>query len=96
MTSGSEDPFEGWEMWSAGCHWSRPLPDGRTVSMSTWSCGARTGYSLTVDFTTRVFPGLDEAKAAFAVLEQSPPGTSICAAPGALPDGDDESGTRQD
>lgn len=95
MTSGSEDPFEGWEMWSAGCHWSRPLPDGRTVSMSTWSCGDRSGYSLTVDFTTRVFPGLEAAKAAFAVLEQSPPGTSICAVPGALPDGD-ESGTRQD
>ena len=45
-----------------------------------------------MDFITRSFPGLDEAKAAFAVLEQSPPGTSICVVPGALPT-DDECGT---
>ncbi len=69
-------------MWSAGCHWGRDLPDGRTVSLSTWSCGTRSGYSLTVDHHRRQFPGLTEAKAAYAFLASAPPGTSVTAAPG--------------
>jgi hypothetical protein len=77
------DPYEGWEMRPPGCHWNRKLPDGRSVTMSSWSCGSRSGYVLVLDFERRVFGDLDAAKAAYEYL-CSAPGLSIADAPGAL------------
>jgi hypothetical protein len=75
--SETPDPFQGWEMWTVGCHWRRILPDGRRVTLSTWSCGAQSGYSLTLNYETTKFPGLDEALAAYEVLARSAPGTTL-------------------
>lgn len=57
------DPFPGWTPAGVGCHWSRTLPDGRTVHMSTWASGSgrESGYRLTLDFVSRFFPDLDTA-----------------------------------
>lgn len=65
------DPFEGWEMWSAGCHWSRTLPDGRKVTLSTWQCGADGGYSLTMNYKSTNYPDLDAALSAYEQLALS-------------------------
>ncbi|MCV7256785.1 hypothetical protein H7J86_31875 [Mycobacterium hackensackense] len=62
------DPFEGWEMRSVGCYWTRPIGDGRTATLSTWSRGAESGYALTVDRLEKQFPGLAEALAAYDEL----------------------------
>lgn len=77
------DPYEGWKQWSVGCHWSRKLPDGRSVHMSSWACGSRSGYSLTLDYERRVFSDLNAAKAAYEYLA-SEPGLAIADVPGAL------------
>lgn len=81
--SGDERPFAGWDAASVGCHWSRPLPDGRTLHMSTWACADRYGYSLTLDFESRVFPDLEAAKAGYAFLARAQAGTSLADVPGA-------------
>jgi hypothetical protein len=78
------DPFAGWEMASVGCYWSRALPDGRMVHMSSWASGSRSGYALTVDFVECVFPGLDEAKAAYEFLATAGRRASVIDAPGAM------------
>lgn len=67
-----DNPFDGWEMWDAGCHWSRELPDGRKASLSTWQngSGSRGGYTLTVERVTRYFDDLDTAKAAYGLLAE--------------------------
>lgn len=82
MTTGP-DPFEGWQQADVGCHWSRPLPDGREAYLSTWAYAGRSGYSLTVNFVSCRFPGLEEAKAAFDFLAAST-ARDIQDAPGAL------------
>lgn len=79
------DVFDGWQMWSVGCHWSRMLPDGRKVTLSTWACGAESGYQLTVNYESKQFPGIAEANAAYAFLAASAPGTAITAIPDELP-----------
>jgi hypothetical protein len=55
------DPFEGWTMASVGCHWSRQLPDGRMVHMSSGS----NGYSLTVNFERTEYRDLAAALAGY-------------------------------
>ncbi len=75
--SATPDPFRGWEMWSVGCHWSRPLPDGRKVTLSTWSCGDESGYSLTLEYANAKFPDVEEAMAAYDVLARSAPGSPL-------------------
>lgn len=82
--SSESDPFAGWEMTSVGCHWSRALPDGRMVHMSSWACGSRSGYMLTADFVEGVFPGLDEAKAAYEFLATARRRANVTDAPGAM------------
>lgn len=77
-------PFDGWTQADNGCHWSRTLPDSREVHMTTWGWGATSGYSLTIDFERRLFPGLDEAKAAFDFLASAAAGTPLDDAPGAV------------
>lgn len=77
--SDTADPFHGWEMWTVGCHWSRPLPDGRKVTLSTWSCGGESGYSLTLEYKSAKIPDVDEAIAAYSVLARSAPGTPLAA-----------------
>lgn len=77
--SDTPDPFHGWEMWTVGCHWSRLLPDGRKVTLSTWSCGGESGYSLTLEYKSAKFRGVDEAIAAYDVLARSAPGTGLAA-----------------
>lgn len=59
------DPFAGWTMAFVGCHWSRGLPDGRMVHMSTWQRGRQDGYSLTIDYERTEYPDLDAALEAF-------------------------------
>lgn len=81
--SSHTDPFAGWQQAAVGCYWSRALPDGREAHLSTWACGTRSGYSLTVNFVIRRFPGLEEALAAFEFLAASPE-RDIAHAPGAL------------
>lgn len=76
--------FAGWEMAAVGCHWSRALPDGRVVHMASWSCGDRSGYSVTLDSEQRVFPDLERATSAFAFLAAAAPGASLALAPGAV------------
>jgi hypothetical protein len=63
----SDDPFRGWTPASVGCHWSRALPDGREVHMSTWQSGSgkEGGYSLTIDYETTNYPDLAAALAAY-------------------------------
>lgn len=77
--SDTPDPFQGWENWTVGCHWSRTLPDGRKVTLSTWARGGESGYSLTLDFINARFPGVEEAIAAYGVLARSAPGTALAA-----------------
>jgi hypothetical protein len=50
------DPFEGWQMAIAGCHWSRTLPNGGDAHVSSWSTPHapsdpryRSGYALIID-----------------------------------------------
>lgn len=76
--------FAGWDMAAVGCHWSRALPDGRVVHMSSWSCGDLSGYLVTLDGEQRVFPDLERATSAFAFLAVVAPGTSLALAPGAV------------
>lgn len=83
MSSGT-DPFAGWEMASVDCHWSRALPDGRVVHMSSWGRGSRSGYALIIDFVERVFSSLDEAKAAYEFLAAAGRRASVTDAPGAM------------
>ncbi|BBX87887.1 hypothetical protein [Mycolicibacterium aubagnense] len=82
--SSDTDPFAGWESASVGCHWSRELPDGRVAHMSSWGCGDRSGYSITVEYVRRLFPDLEHAKSAHEFLAGADPGTSIALAPGAM------------
>ena len=82
---GGVDPFAGWTQADNGCYWSRTLPDSRQVNMTTWGWGTHAGYSLTIDFERRLFPGLDEAKTAFDFLAGAAAGTPLDDAPGAVP-----------
>jgi len=66
-------------MWTVGCHWSRRLPDGRKVTLSTWSCGGESGYSLTLEYKCAKFPDVDAAIAAYDVLARRAPGTPLAA-----------------
>lgn len=63
------DPFAGWAQARVGCYWSRPLPDGRIVHMSTWQRGDEDGYSLTINYNRAEYPDLPSALAAFEQLE---------------------------
>jgi hypothetical protein len=54
------------------------------VHMSSSARGSRSGYALTVDFVERVFPGLDEAKAAYEFLATAGRRASVTDAPGAM------------
>lgn len=69
------DPLQGWTMADMGCHWSRQLPDGRIVYLSTWQNGYdrwdarfQSAYTLTVDFERTDYRSLDEVAAAFEKL----------------------------
>lgn len=64
-----DDPFTGWTQARVGCYWSRPLPDGRIVHMSTWQRGGEDGYSLTINYHRAEYQDLPAALAAFERLE---------------------------
>ncbi|BEL41849.1 hypothetical protein [Mycobacteroides abscessus] len=64
-----DDPFAGWTQGRVGCYWTRPLPDGRIVHMTTWQRGAEDGYSLTINYNRAEYPDLSSALAAFDLLE---------------------------
>jgi len=85
-TAGS--PFHGWDMAQVGCHWSRTLPDGRLLALSSWSCGAASGYQLTLDYLSRRVPGVAAANAVYDHLARSAPGTLITTLPEELPASD--------
>ena len=57
-------------MADVGCHWSRQLPSGRMVYLSTWQTphdwghpDKRSGYSLTINFDTIRYDTLEAALA---------------------------------
>lgn len=62
------EPFEGWEMASVGCYWSRSLPDGTSAHLSTWQCGDESGYRLTSHGHSMEFPDLASALAGYDQL----------------------------
>lgn len=79
----SNNAFEGWTKWDVGCHWSRLLPDGRKVTMSTWQNGdgSRGGYVLVLNYRRTYFDDLATAKSAFAQLAEGRI-TDLAEAPG--------------
>lgn len=64
----ADDPFDGWTQWSVGCHWSRTLPGGAVVTLSTWQCGSDSGYSLTVNYESTNYADLAFALATYDQL----------------------------
>lgn len=69
LVDGVDEPFVGWTQARVGCHWSRPLPDGRIVHTSTWQRGREDGYSLTINYNRAEYPDLPAVLAAFERLE---------------------------
>lgn len=51
-----------------GCHWSRGLPDGRMVHMSSFQRGSYSGYSLTINYECTEYPDLEAALTAYDQL----------------------------
>jgi len=64
-TRTSGDLLVGWTKAFVGRHWSRGLPDGRIVHLSTWRRGSQSGYTLTVNCERSEYPDLSAALAAY-------------------------------
>jgi len=75
------DLLVGWTKAFVGSHWSRGLPDGRIVHLSTWRRVGQGGYILTVSGERTEHPDLGAALAAYEAMAAAARTTKAAAAP---------------